>query len=703
MRPGVPADLSEFALIRLLNDDIDWGAPMSVHEFPTQKKDRVPPLRSRLGGQSNNDHKKEAVIAGSSSQKEAEDALRRSEEKYRGILEEMEEGYYEVDLEGNYTYVNKAVRKMHGYSAEELMGMNYRQYLSPEQAEKNSQIFLEIYQTGKSRKLDGFEVIRKDGSILFAEASAYPLRNSYGKIKGFWGICRDLTEERKSELALQKSEEKYRLLVNNANDGVFITQQGCIKYYNPRTARITGYSDQDLMGLPFADLVHPKDRANIYDVQERKLQEGESPEIFAFRILNRRKEILWVELSAIGITWEGESAILNFMRDVTHQKKIEAQLLQAQKMEAIGTLAGGIAHDFNNILASIIGFTELVLEDVDDISLAADNLTEVLIAGKRAKDLVHQILTFARRSEEKIEPVVVSTIAKEALRLMRSSLPTTIAIEQEIASDAAIMGNPTQVHQIIMNLCTNAAHAMEETGGTLSVDLANVHINPAKAKSFPHLDGGDYLKLSISDTGCGIPSKNINTIFEPFFTTKGTGQGTGMGLSVVQGIVENYGGKISVQSEEGQGTTFTIHLPVSKMRAAVGSEQPEAARICTERILMIDDELPILKMGRQMLTRLGYAVTTQSDCLEALKLFQGQPQDFDLVVTDMTMPHMTGDRLAREMMEIRCDIPVVLCTGYSNQITEESAARMGIKAFIYKPLVKREFADTIRQVLDSAI
>ncbi len=636
-------------------------------------------------------------------QKKSEDALRESEEKYRTILEEMDEGYYESDLHGNLTFFNDATLKIHRGLANDLLGKNYKQYLSPVQAQKNFQLFKQIYETGENVKIFDYEIIREDGSICLAEISGYPRKDQQGKITGFWGITRDRTEQKKAEIALKKSEELYRQLVENANDGIYITHQGHIKFHNSKTVMITGYNDETLENMKFSDLIHPEDKRNIYDVQQSRFEQGVTPEVFSFRVFNKEKAILWVELSMIDIIWEGETAVLNFLRDVTHQKKIEGQLVQAQKMEAIGTLAGGIAHDFNNILASMIGFTELVLEDVEQDTSLADNLKEVLIGGGRAKDLVNQILAFARQSEENLEPVMVCDIANEALRLIRSSLPSTIEIQSNIISESSILANPTQVNQIIMNLCTNAAHAMEESGGTLSIDLFDVCITESDESIDLNLGPGDYLKLEISDTGAGIPPDTINSIFEPYFTTKKVGEGTGMGLSVVQGIVQKYGGRIRVQSEPSFGTMFTLYFPVVDEQKGHSFVEKREFVGCGERILLVDDEFPIVKMGRQLLMRMGYEVTTQTNSQNALELFRSQPDAFDLVITDMTMPNLTGDQLAQEMLQIRPDILVVLCTGYSKQITEEWAEQVGIKALVFKPIVKDDLAATIRRVLDKSL
>ena len=327
-------------------------------------------------------------------------------------------------------------------------------------------------------------------------------------------------------------------------------------------------------------------------------------------------------------------------------------------------------------------------------------MQEVYTAGKRAKDLVKQILTFARQTDHETKPIQVDIIVKEALKLLKASLPTTIEIKDEIASDSLIFGDPTQVHQILMNLCTNAAHAMEEEGGILSVGLTDVRLDAGFTKTYDNLKPGTYLKLTISDTGSGIPPEVRESIFEPYFTTKAPGEGTGLGLATVHGIVMNCGGEITVDSEVGKGSAFTVYWPITKKSTEGRAFQAEVLPTGSERILVIDDEPPIAKMSGQILERLGYSVTTRTSSLEALELFRSKPQDFDLVITDMTMPNMTGDRLAIELMKIRPDIPVVLCTGYSKNISEESASEIGIKAFICKPTGKADLAKTVRKVLD---
>jgi nitrogen-specific signal transduction histidine kinase/ActR/RegA family two-component response regulator len=393
------------------------------------------------------------------------------------------------------------------------------------------------------------------------------------------------------------------------------------------------------------------------------------------------------------------TAAIEMVEDVTDRLNLENKLKQSQKLESIGTLAGGIAHDFNNILASIIGFTELMMDDVEKNSMFEDNLQEIYLAGKRARDLVRQMLAFARQSDEKLIPVRVGEVIEEVLQFMRSSIPTTIEIKKEIDSESLIMGNKTQLHQVIMNYCTNAAHAMEDEGGVLEVSLKDIEIDRINYKRI-ELKPGHFIEIKVSDTGTGISPYIIDSIFEPYFTTKKTGEGTGMGLAMVNGIVESYGGKIVVKSELGKGTTFTTYLPITRRGNIQLQDESGQIPTGTERILFVDDEAPIAKMGSQILGRLGYMVTTRTSSVEAYELFRSKPNDFDMVITDMTMPSMTGDELATELIRIRSDIPIILCTGYSKKISAETASTIGIRAFAYKPIVTADLAKTVRKVLD---
>jgi signal transduction histidine kinase/DNA-binding response OmpR family regulator len=388
-------------------------------------------------------------------------------------------------------------------------------------------------------------------------------------------------------------------------------------------------------------------------------------------------------------------------RAIEEKMRLAAQLRHSYKMEAIGTLAGGIAHDFNNILSSVIGFTELCLLDVNKGSLLESNMMEVYQAGMRARDLVRQILTFARKDENHILPTQVSTIAKEASKLIRSIIPASIDIRLQVESEALVMADPSQIHQIFMNLFTNAAQAMEADGGKLAIRISQARLDRYFDSMHKRFVPGDFLKITVEDTGIGIDPEKLDKIFDPYYTTKGRGEGTGLGLSVVHGIVQACNGEIEVESEPGRGTAFTIYLPIVAQHATAATDMPSRLPLGTERILFIDDERPIANMSRQRLNLLGYRVTVANSSLEALDRLAAGPEDFDLIITDMSMPQMSGDRLAIEAKKLSPNVPIILCTGYSKKISPEKAAAIGIDAFIMKPMAVNEMAETIRKVLDA--
>ena len=381
----------------------------------------------------------------------------------------------------------------------------------------------------------------------------------------------------------------------------------------------------------------------------------------------------------------------------------ERQLQQVMKLQAIGTLAGGIAHDFNNILFPIVGYTELTMDDVPEDSQARQNLEEILKATNRAKGLVQQILTFSRQGGQERKPLKVQFIIKEALKLMRATIPSTIEIECNANEEyGSIMGDPTQIHQIIVNLCTNAYHAMQETGGTLEVGLEEVDISYEKSVERVGMKVGPHLELTVKDGGHGMGPEVMERIFEPYYTTKEQGKGTGLGLSVIHGIIKNHGGDISVSSQPGKGATFTVYLPViDDIDVEIEPMAVVSANQGNEHILLVDDEEQIIDIEKQILERLGYKVTAKTDSQEALEEFSALSEKFDLVITDMTMPKMTGAQLALKLMDIKPDIPVILCTGFNETINEEKALAMGIDRFVMKPIVKDDLANTIRTVLDT--
>ncbi|MBU0681723.1 MAG: DUF3365 domain-containing protein [Proteobacteria bacterium] len=420
----------------------------------------------------------------------------------------------------------------------------------------------------------------------------------------------------------------------------------------------------------------------------------------------------WYECRDQAIRWiDGRMVRLEIATDITaridaeqENQKLEVQLRQAQKMEAIGTLAGGIAHDFNNILTPILGYAELVQEEMAPGSKVWKNQGEIIKAGNRAKELVKQILAFSRQHEQQRLPIQIHLVVKEALKLLRSSLPTTIEIKQNIDSQCGyILADPTMIHQVMMNLCTNAYHAMREKGGTLAVSLSAAKIGPDDYIDELHLEAGDYLRLEVSDTGCGMTPQVRERIFEPYFTTRAQGEGSGMGLSVVHGIVSGLGGHITVYSELDQGTTFHVYFPkyAEQGNAVSPVTAPSATPTGHEHILVVDDEPSVVDVIDQFLSPLGYQVTTFVDPQRALEVFKTTPTAFNLVITDMTMPHMNGMDLAGKLLAVRPELPIILCTGFSEIINEEKVRAMGLRRLVMKPVLKSEIAQVVREVLDA--
>ena len=386
---------------------------------------------------------------------------------------------------------------------------------------------------------------------------------------------------------------------------------------------------------------------------------------------------------------------------IKEARQMQTKLASSEKFQALGQMASGVAHDFNNILSGIMGYAEMALYDIPEKSRARKSIEQVLKASNRAEDLVKQILAFSRQSDQERKPIQVHHIVKEALKLVRVSLPTTIDIRQNISTHGTtVLADPTQIHQILMNLCTNAHHAMREKGGVLEVSLAPVELDKTEVDDYPDLKPGSYLKLSISDTGDGMDSSTMQRIFDPYFTTKEKGLGIGMGLSVVHGIVKRHNGAIKAFSKPGKGTTFHVLLPRIEKEIEYKTEALEPLPLGKERILFVDDEKALIDLGKQMLERLSYKVVSRTSSVEALEAFRANPHKFDLVITDMTMPNMTGDELAEKIMAIRTDTPIILCTGFSERITEEQAKKMGIREFVMKPLVMSDLAKTVRRVLD---
>jgi len=508
-----------------------------------------------------------------------------------------------------------------------------------------------------------------------------------------------------TEEDLRESEEKFRSLSENGPDIIYtLGVEGSFTYVNPAWEEIVGYGRDETLGKYFVDFMEEKDsgdHAKLFKVIRdgnkivrsatiTLINKDGSPRLFNFS-------------GAPNLNLAGEiTGMVGLLKDITEHRKTEAQLRQAQKMEAIGTLAGGIAHDFNNILMAIIGHADLAKMKLPGDSEVIYNLNQVKSAGERAKRLIQQILAFSRMGEQQRIALSLTPLIKEALKFLKSTLPTSIEIRDYLEADPGIIeADATQIHQIVMNFCTNAEHAMREEGGTLHVKLIRVEVDRQTALQHHELHTGPHVRLTVTDTGCGMEPETLEHIFDPYFTTKEVGEGTGLGLSVVHGIVNTHGGAITVKSEPGKGTTFHVYFPIIEKEEKLQERSEGPLPTGNERILFVDDEQVIVYIGEKTLGQLGYDVVTKANGVDALELFRADPDRFDLVITDMTMPRMTGDQFARELIKLRPDIPIILCTGFNPKISKEQAGKIGIKAFVMKPLVRRDMANIVRKVLDA--
>ena len=631
--------------------------------------------------------------------KATEEALRRSEKYFRAITENSVDVLFIVDKLGTITYCSPSVERVLGYRPDELTGTSGFSLIVPEDLRRAAKDFEAAAGTSGSDVPNSFRLLHKNGTILIMEGVG---RNLYDDpvISGFTITVRDVTEHKRLEEELQRLS----IAVEQAAEEVVITDpEGIIRYVNPAFEKITGYSRAEALGKNpsmMASGVH--DRA-FYENLWNTIKGGG---IWTGRITNRHRDGRLIQddvtISPM-VNAEGEhTGYVSVKRDVTDSVRLENQLRQAQKLEAIGTLAGGIAHDFNNMLGAMMGYVELAKYKTADVTILG-YLDQVLKASNRAKDLVSQILTFSRQREKEKRPVAVAPIVQEALKLLRSSVPTTIEIRQH--SDTrfdTVLADPVQIHQLIMNLCTNAAYAMRDREGILEVILSHERISGDHPPYDVRLTQESYLKLTVRDTGEGIDPAIREKIFDPFFTTKKPGEGTGLGLSVVYGIVRDHGGAVAMESEPGRGTTFTVLLPLIDIRDENDSQEITTVPKGSGSILLVDDEALIASMERDILTSLGYDVTARFGSLDALSEFRERPERFDLVITDMTMPNMTGADLAREMLKIRPDLPIIMTTGFSERIDEDEAKRIGIREFIMKPVSLPVIAQAVKKIMGDA-
>ncbi|MEI7638607.1 MAG: PAS domain S-box protein, partial [Syntrophus sp. (in: bacteria)] len=643
-----------------------------------------------------------------SDRKRAEEALRGSEERFRLLIETTGDMIYSVNTKGFLTYVNPTMERTLGYPHNELEGKSFAWIVAPE--------CIDLVKSNFKRAMKGepvpvYEVllIRKDGTTFSVEFNVATIYDLEGNPVGRYGIGRNVTDRIRSEETLRDSEARFRQVFDNMADGMAIYEAvddgGDFVFVdiNRRGQILSSISYNDVIGKRVTETFPAVEKIGLLDIFRHVWRTGEAQD-HPISLYEDGRIQQWVENHVFKLPSGLIAALYSDKsekyRAEEERHSMEKQLFQAQKMEAIGTLAGGIAHDFNNILGAIIGYTELAVDE-DRQDRRIHDLQEVLKGAERAGNLVKQILSFSRQDNQEKKPLDIKILLKEAIKFLRASIPSTIEIHQHITADTCnILADPTQIYQVVMNLVTNAAYAMKKTGGVLKIELSVITLAAGEIVHHPDLRPGPYVKLSVGDTGYGIDQAHINRIFDPFFTTKDKGEGTGLGLSVVYGIVKSHDGVVNVYSEPGKGATFNVYLPGIAHSGVMSGDMVKPLVGGTERILFVDDEHALVNMGRQMLSSLGYDVTGVTSSTEALVLLRSEPARFDLVITDMTMPKMTGIDLSREIMKIRPDIPIILCSGLSEPDTEDQAKLLGIRAYCLKPLTKRHLSRAIRESLD---
>ncbi len=636
-------------------------------------------------------------------------------QQFKSTFEQAAVGIAHIDQETlRFIKINRRFSDILGYDQEELLDRTLETITPPRHIKADQLDIQRLTENGAPAFSGEKQYIRADGSAVWCNITISRVTNAGGSFPNYFvAILEDISPQKKAQNELKINRERLALATMAAKVGIWdwdIKNDRLI--WDNTLYELYAVAEADFGGTlaAWTQFIHPEDRPRAESEIRTALREMTTFES-EFRIVRPDETVRYVKgigavhknhrdepVRMIGVNWDTTESKELDLKQLEYERRIQ----QAQKLEAIGTLAGGIAHDFNNILSSIIGFTELELEGAEQDSRSAYNLRQVLAAGMRARELVRQILTIARRTDEKTEPMRVDVIVKEALKFLRSSIPASIAIRHDTGSKSLVMGNATQIHQVVMNLCTNAAHAMAGTDGILEVELKDVAVDNSSPMPRTGPKPGNYIEIKVSDTGVGIPPEIIDSIFEPYFTTKKPGEGTGIGLAVVHGIVEGRGGTITVESRPSKGSVFKVYLPIIQARNAPEADASEPPPSGNERILFVDDEDSILEMSGLILESLGYTVTTRISSTDALELFRLRPDDFDLVITDMTMPDMAGDVLARRIMEIRHDTPIILCSGYSQKMSKEAASKIGIKAIADKPIIKTDLAGIVRKVIDEA-
>jgi len=609
-------------------------------------------------------------------------------------IEEMSDPVIVLDHRNCVVYRNRAAQDLMGHVAHGAPG----QAVEKIWPEWQSQIehAPPVGSKGREMVLD-----RGDGQRIY-DVLISPFFDRKGDILSRLVVLRDITGRKRAEETLRESEEKYRSLVTHASDAIFIVQDGVIKFPNPSTLALTRYSIDEHATIPFAKFIHPEDRDWVVDRQNRRLKGEEVPGSNSFRLLTKRGEELWVDLNTVLITWEGGRALLCYMRDITSLKRLEAQYLHAQKMEAVNTLAGGIAHEFNNLLQTILGYTEVLFLERKESDCGYRELREIEKAALRGVELIQHLLIFSRKIKSKQAPVQLNLTVKQVQKLLTRTIPRMVKVEPMLVDDLRLINaDSAQMEQVLINLAINSVDAMPE-GGKLIFGTENVTVDEEYCKFHPEAKPGDYVLLTVSDTGRGMDQQTLGHLFEPFYTTKEVGKGTGLGLSAVYGIVMDHHGFIQCDSELGEGTTFKIYLPAIKqiMEGEVPAEEGRP-RGGMETILVVDDEESIRGLCEEILGKYGYQVLTASDGETALNIYQEAKEKIDLIILDLIMPGMGGRKCLEELIKMNPEVKVLISSG--NVIGEPPGATLktGAKRFIRKPYTLREMLQVIRDVMEN--
>jgi PAS domain S-box-containing protein len=631
-----------------------------------------------------------------SRRKRTEEALRESEKLYRSTLEVAPDSITITRMrDGRYLQVNEAFCQMSGYSREETLGRNpfdLNLFTNPGDRER----FIKTLK--EKREVNGFEVQyrKKDGTTVDTLLSVRPLE--YGKEECLVAVATDVTRLKRAQDALRESEEKYRLLVENASDAIFIIQDQKVKFPNPKAIEIGRNLAVDLERIPFLNYIHPEDRQMVIERHSKRLKGEKVPDTYSFRLMNRDGEESWAELNAVLINWEGKPATLNFLRDITLQQQLEAQIQQIRRLEALGTLAGGIAHDFNNLLMGIQGRTSLMMMNSDFSQVHYEDLKGIEDIVKSGVDLTKQLLGFGRKGKYEAKPTDLSKLVHTSSQMFGRT-KKEIKIHAKYQKDIWAAGvDRGQIEQVLLNLYVNAWQAMPG-GGELYLQTENVTLDESYTNPY-EVKPGRYVKISVVDTGVGMDEATKERIFEPFFTTKEMGRGMGLGLASAYGIIKNHEGILNVNSVRGEGTTFNIYLPACENKIIDEKKPLEGIIRGTEAVLLVDDEDIIVDIGKKNLEKLGYKVITARNGKEAVELYKKSKGNIDIVVLDMIMPEMGGGETYDRLKEINPDVKVILSSGYSIEGQASEILKRGCDGFIQKPFRMKQLSSKINEVLE---